>query len=269
MMISRETPSCHRSSPIRAISAPGAILLAMLSLSAHAGGGGADGIEGTEQLFGMWGNVMVNGKFGKDSPWLYYGDISLRSAQQYGYPGNNDRNMVLAAVVTHDGIGYKFNDKHSIHIGYAFQNVKDPYAKLEFPFNENRAWEQYTYATPTPIGNFSSRSRLEQRTVNLSQGQYNGREVGLRFRQQLKLSYPLDDKWSLVGSDEIFVNANTVNWGPVSGIDQNRVFVGVGYKFDKVWRTEIGYMNQYLNRDVVYDRDFDLVSLNLYIDVPD
>jgi len=244
------------------------ILLSSFTAPVLGGGGGADGIEGTEQLFGMWGNVMVNGKLSKDSPWLYYGDLSLRAAQQYGYPGNNERNMVLAAVVTHDAVGYKFNDNHSIHVGYAFQTVKDPYAKLEFPFNENRAWEQYTYSTPSLIGNFSSRSRLEQRTVNLSTGHYDGGEVGVRFRQQFKLSYPLDDKWSLVGSDEIFVNANTVDWGPVSGLDQNRVFVGVGYKFDKVWRTEIGYMNQYLNRDVVYDRDFDLVSMNLYIDVP-
>ena len=228
-----------------------------------------DGIEGTEQLFGLWGNVIVNGKFAKDSPWLYYADLSLRAAQQYGYPGNNERNMVLSTVVTHDAIGYKFNNNHVVHVGYAFQNVKDPYAKLEAPFNENRAWEQYTYSRPTVIGNFSSRSRLEQRTVNLSEGKYNGGEVGVRYRHQFKLAYPLNEKWSLVGSDEIFVNANTVNWGPVAGFDQNRVFVGVGYKFDNVWRTEVGYMNQYINRDTVYDRDFDLISLNLYIDVPD
>lgn len=65
-------------------------LLSILSAPVLAGGGGADGIEGTEQLFGMWGNVVVNGKFAKDSPWLWYGDLSLRAAQQYGYPGNND-----------------------------------------------------------------------------------------------------------------------------------------------------------------------------------
>lgn len=223
-------------------------------------GGGFDGIEGTEQLFGMWGNVFVNGKFSKDSQWLYYGDISLRSAQQFNTPTDNQRNMVLGAVVTHDAIGYKFNDNHSIHIGYAFQRAVDPFAKI--PTNENRAWEQYTFSSPTPIGNFSSRSRLEQRTVNI------GSNTGVRFRQQLKLSYPLNENWSVIGSNEIFINANTVDWGPVAGIDQNRVFVGIGYKFDKVWRTEIGYMNQYINRDLVYDRDFDLVSMNLYIDVP-
>ncbi len=85
----------------------------------------------------------------------------------------------------------------------------------------------------------------------------------------LKLSYPLTYKWSLIGSDELFVNLNTVDWGPVAGFDQNRVFVGFGYTFDSTFRTEIGYMNQYINRDLNYDRDFDLISLNLYVDVPD
>lgn len=244
------------------------VFLTIFSIPVFAEGGGGDGVEGTEQLFGIWGTVIVNGRFAKDSPWIWYADLSLRSAQQYAYSGNNDRNMVLAAVITHDAIGYQFNDNHSIHIGYAFQNVKDPYANQAYPFNENRAWEQYTYTTPTPFGNFSARSRFEQRTVNLSQSKYDGSEVGLRFRQQFRLSYPLDEQWSIIGWDEIFINANTVNWGPVSGIDQNRVFVGVSCKFDQVWRTEIGYMNQYINRDTANDRDFDLVSLNLYIDMP-
>lgn len=221
-----------------------------------------DGIEGTEQLFALWGSVTVNGRFAKDSPWVYWGDITLRSAQQFSTPTNSERNMVLGAVLTHDAIGYKLNDNHVFHLGYGFQHSNDPYSKI--PVNENRAWEQYTYSTPTFMGGFSARSRLEQRTVSISEG----RNVGIRFRQQLKLSYPLNDKWSLVGSDEIFVNANTPGWGPVAGLDQNRVFVGVGYKIDKVWRTEIGYMNQYINRDMTYDRDFDTVSINLFIDAP-
>jgi hypothetical protein len=33
-------------------------------------------------------------------------------------------------------------------------------------------------------------------------------------------------------------------------------------------RAEVGYMNQYINRDLNYDRDFHLLSLNLYVDVP-
>jgi hypothetical protein len=84
----------------------------------------------------------------------------------------------------------------------------------------------------------------------------------------VRFSHPLNKEWSLVGSNELFINANTVDWGPVAGFDQNRVFVGVGYKIDSSLRAEVGYMNQYINRDLNYDRDFHLLSLNLYVDVP-
>ena len=231
--------------------------LASLPLSLPA----QDTHEGTEQLFGTWANAIVNGKFAKDSPWIYYGDVSLRTTETGRPFPPSGQSYQVTAVVTHDAIGYRFNENHAVHVGYAFQYAQSPLARV--PTNENRAWEQYTFTSPTPIGNFQSRSRLEQRTVNIGSG------TGVRFREMLKLSYPLTDRWSLIGSDEIFVNANTVDWGPVAGLDQNRVFVGVGYKFDAVFRTEIGYMNQYINRDLNYDRDFDLVSLNLYVDVPD
>lgn len=237
------------------------LVLVLCSLLGTASWAAGDGIEGTEQLFGTWANLFITGRFAKDSPWLYYGDVSLRTTQTARPFPPTGQEYQVSAVITHDAIGYRFDENHSVHVGYAFQHAIAPLAKV--PTNENRAWEQYTFATPTPLGNLQLRSRLEQRTVNIGAG------VSVRFREMVKLSYPLDEKWSLTGFNEYFVNLNTVDWGLVPGFDQNRVFVGVSYKFDATIRTEIGYMNQYINRDLTYDRDFNLVSLNLYIDVPD
>ncbi len=231
------------------------LLLACQSLPA------ADTHEGTEQLFGTWTNVIVNGRFAKDSPWVYYGDVSLRTTETARPFPPSGQEYQVSSVITHDAIGYRFDEHHALHVGYAFAYAIPPLARE--PTNENRAWEQYTYAATTPAGAFQSRSRLEQRTVNVGSG------TAVRFREMLRLSYPLNPSWSLVGWDELFINANTVDWGPVAGFDQNRVFVGVGYKFDTAFRTEIGYMNQYINRDLVYDRIFNVLSLNLYVDVPD
>ena len=219
-----------------------------------------DGIEGTEQLFGVWSNVMVSGKFGHDSPWLYYGDLSLRTTETGRPFSDAGQQFQVSSVITHDAIGYRFDARQSVHLGYAFAYAIPPLARE--PTNENRAWQQYTFATPTPLGNLQLRSRLEQRTVNISDS------TAVRFRQMVRLAYPLGDAWSLVGANELFLNFNSVDWGPVGGFDQNRVFVGVGYTFNATWRTEIGYMNQYINRDQVYDRDFNLLSLNLFVDVP-
>jgi hypothetical protein len=61
---------------------------------------------------------------------------------------------------------------------------------------------------------------------------------------------------------------NTVSWGPAAGFDQNRVFVGAGYKFTSTYRAEFGYMKQYVNKGLVHDLIDHQLSLNLYINVP-
>ncbi|MFM2007470.1 MAG: hypothetical protein RLZZ09_3125, partial [Pseudomonadota bacterium] len=63
--------------------------------------------ESTEHLFGNWTNISVNGHFGKDSPWLYTANLSLRatqtprSSQMEGY--------LLSGIITQDAFGYRFD----------------------------------------------------------------------------------------------------------------------------------------------------------------
>lgn len=215
--------------------------------------------NGSEQLFGNWESVYINGKFGKDSPWLYYGDLSGRFTQT-NPDHNGGQGYTIGGVVTHDAIGYRIDKHNAIHIGYAYQYSQTPYSKKYT--NENRAWQQYTFNDKFVSWSYSLRSRLEERTVDIGDG------TSIRFRQQAKANYFIDDHWSLIASEEFFVNLNDVDWGPVAGFDQNRGFVGFGYKFDDVYRTEIGYMNQYINRDLRYDLIDHQLSINLYIDVP-
>ncbi|MCF7969232.1 MAG: DUF2490 domain-containing protein [Methylococcaceae bacterium] len=236
------------------------LMFLVTSLASHQVSAEVDGIEGTEQLFGTWANVIVSGRFAKDSPWIYYGDVSLRTTEQGRPFPPEGQGYQVSSVITHDAIGYRFNASHSVHLGYAFAYAIPPLSRE--PTNENRVWEQHTFALPTSAGDLQLRSRLEQRTVNIGSG------TAVRFREMVRFSHPLNKEWSLVGSNELFINANTVDWGPVAGFDQNRVFVGVGYKIDSSLRAEVGYMNQYINRDLNYDRDFHLLSLNLYVDVP-
>ncbi|MGR9053359.1 MAG: DUF2490 domain-containing protein, partial [Gammaproteobacteria bacterium] len=49
---------------------------------------------------------------------------------------------------------------------------------------------------------------------------------------------------------EAFINANTVDWGPVGGFDQNRAFAGFGWQPDRrsPVSLELGYLNQYIHR---------------------
>lgn len=75
-----------------------------------------------------------------------------------------------------------------------------------------------------------------------------GDNCSLRGRYFIRLVYPLRKGFYLLGSEELFVNFNTIGNGPVSGIDQNRFFAGIGKQINRNLRTEIGYQQQYVNR---------------------
>lgn len=92
------------------------------------------------------------------------------------------------------------------------------------------------------------RFRNEQRLIQTRNGTAN------RMRYMLRLAYPLrNTRWYLVGYDELFVNLNSLKGGPNRGIDQNRLFAGVGRQINKRLRTEIGYQFVYVNRDDPFD----------------
>lgn len=230
------------------------LLIALILVAGPGFAFDTDGIEGSEQLFGIWANATVNGHFAKESKWVYFGTVSLRTTQTNGHDG-----YTVGAVINQDAIGYRIDDHHTVFLGYRFQWTHPPYSRV--PVVENGAWQQHLYTYPSDYGTLQVRQRLDQRTVNISD------ELAVRYRLMLRFSHPLDGPWSVVGWDEFFASLNTVNWGPVAGFDQNRVFVGVGYKFDATYRTEVGYMNQYINRDLRNDLMVHAMSLNLYFDL--
>lgn len=224
------------------------VLLLCIPLVAVAG-------NGSRQLFGEWNTLVINGRFDKDSNWIYYSEWADRNSQ-----GEGGKGFGLAQWSTYDGIGYRFNENHSVLIGGNYQYTQPPYSgKI---VNEAMAWEQYNYIQNTEYGIFSLRTRLEERNNLDAPG------ASVRFRQLIKFVYPLILDWSLVGSEEIMFNLNSVKWGPTTGFDQNRVFVGAGYNFDTVFRTEFGYMNQYVNNNLNSDFIDHQLSLNLFINVP-
>ena len=63
---------------------------------------------GSEQLFGTWGSVFINGKFAKYSNWIYYLDASIRSSQTH-QNSNGGQGYVFAAAVTHDLIDHQLS----------------------------------------------------------------------------------------------------------------------------------------------------------------
>ena len=111
----------------------------------------------------------------------------------------------------------------------------------------------------------TNRFRFEERFLQDVEG------VLLRTRYQIKGIYPLGKKkiWGLVFYDEIFVNLNSRTDGPQAGIDQNRLFAGLSYKFSDNVRLETGYQLQYINSHAPKDDKLNhIVLISLYYTLP-
>ena len=157
------------------------------------------------------------------------------------------------------GIGWTLNERSTVWAGYGWIRTSKP-SRLEF--DEHRIWQQWTWSKSDEVWKVGLRSRFEQRFVEL------GDDVGLRFRQlfSVRRKLPGLPRMTVVCWDELFYNLNDTDWGAESGFNQNRAFVGVGYKHSKhsPWRVEIGYLNQVLHNPFGSDRNHHILSLNLF-----
>jgi hypothetical protein len=204
--------------------------------------------------FQTWGNVTAVGGFGFIDPEFKSLRYWLEGQGRFGEDTSR-----LSQSIVRPALGYAINENASVWLGYAWIFTDRPFTGRRF--DENRIWQQFLWTQRTALGTFTSRTRLEQRFAE------TGNDVGWRFRQFVKLSVPLDfaPDFSLVGWEEIYVRINKADWSGDDGFDQNRLFVGLGYNFNKEIRTEVGYMNQYIRRAEAPDRISHVLSMNLYL----
>lgn len=86
-----------------------------------------------------------------------------------------------------------------------------------------------------------NRTRLVQRFLD------NNPRTVWRLRETLKFMSPIPDtQWNLVGNNDIFWNFNNFLGENNEGLDQNRLFMGMGYTFNKTVNIEVGYLNQFV-----------------------
>ncbi|MEQ1529656.1 MAG: DUF2490 domain-containing protein [Methylococcales bacterium] len=136
-------------------------------------------------------------------------------------------------------IGYSLSDRATIWAGYTWlptQNIGKPYT------SQQDVWPAFRYVLPTDYGTISFRTMIESNFIK-------GDEVRFRPRQMIRFmhSFEFEPRLNLIAWDEFFIRANSSKYGGKSGFDQNRVFAGLGWSFNNSFRTEVGYMNQYLD----------------------
>lgn len=145
-----------------------------------------------------------------------------------------------AAVIVRPGLGWLFAPGLTATLGYAYTPAWP--APGADAVGEHRAWQQGQLDRPVREGalRVQVRSRLEQRARPAK-----GDDLGLRFRQFVRVTKPLNERLALTAWDEVFVALNRTSWGQLTGLDQNRLFAGVAvHVVPRVVRVEVGYFNQ-------------------------
>ncbi|PPU68709.1 DUF2490 domain-containing protein [Xanthomonas pisi] len=189
----------------------------------------------TEEDGRYWLSIYAQGKLPVEN--LYWSmDIHPRWREE----GEQFDQLILRPAVF-----YRLNPKASVWMGYD-TIISHPAGQ---PSNrENRWWGQFQYQFD-PIAEISitSRTRLEQRHRE------DFSDEGYRVRQMIRAVRPsgFNPKLSWVAFNELFVNLDQTTWGARRGIDQNRVFVGINWKFNAISNVDVGYLNQFVNTRAV------------------
>ncbi|SMC44824.1 DUF2490 domain-containing protein [Moheibacter sediminis] len=181
--------------------------------------------------FGNWWIYFGNKQI--DEKWNWHHEVQYRN---YNFVGD------LEQLLLRTGIGYNLTpNNNNILLGYAFIHSEN-YTGIEdekINVNEHRIYQQFITKQSFWRFNLQHRYRFEQRFIE--------EDFKMRLRYFLALNFPLNQKEMLDKTaylsayNEIFINTKS------DFFDRNRVFAGLGYKFNSNLRLEVGYMNQILN----------------------
>ena len=183
---------------------------------------------------GSWLQIVGEGSLGVVDPRLKKGRIWVEGQSRFDDDWNHwYQGMVRVAA------GYSLSDRATIWAGYTWlptQNVGKDY------ISQQDVWPAFRYVLPTEYGTISFRTMIESNFIK-------GSEVRVRPRQMIRFMHPFafEPRLNLIAWDEFFIRANTTQFGGQSGFDQNRAFAGLGWTFNKNFRAEAGYLNQYLD----------------------
>jgi Protein of unknown function (DUF2490) len=199
---------------------------------------------------GQWNALFAQDHFTSDSPLRWWFDGHYRLFE------DNDG---FGQSIIRPGLGIDIGENSALWAGYAWIHTS-PITGDEL--DEHRIWQQWTSSRKAGHWKLAVRTRFEQRFFESTD------DTGLRLRQFLRADKNLGacSKRTFVVWDEFFVGLNDTDFGQRSGFDQNRFFVGFGFKnhHSSPWIAEVGYMNQAINQGGPIDRSNHILAVNIF-----
>jgi hypothetical protein len=184
--------------------------------------------------------------------WGYSFDAQLRSSDKYDY---------LKNVLLRPAINYYFAENKLVGLGYAYFATDGRTAVGAKTFRpENRIWQQFIYSHK--LGKdiaVSHRFRLEERFLGETAPNKNDEVFAQRVRYFVRGIVPLKNDSTVFNrgtylalQNEVFVNVQNKEKLNNHFFDQNRAYIGIGYRFSKKIDLEIAYLNQYSKQAKTY-----------------
>ena len=199
---------------------------------------------------GHWSALFTQDRFSCDSRLRWWFDGHYRLF---------DDNDGFGQSIVRPGIGLDVGENSALWAGYGWIRTSPIQGE---DIDEHRIWQQWTSSRTVDPLKFAARTRFEQRFIESSD------DTGLRLRQFVRAQKNLGrcSRRTFVVWDELFIALNDTDWGQRSGFDQNRIFVGFGFKRNHAspWRVEIGYMNQTVNQRGPIDRSNHIFAINVF-----
>ncbi|WP_231465741.1 MULTISPECIES: DUF2490 domain-containing protein [unclassified Pedobacter] len=192
----------------------------------------------TTQLFAQSENagwVFISHKQSLSEKLDIRADFQLRSADKLSF---------LSGILLRGALSYNLNKQNSIALGYAYLGSWEYEQNIKISSGEQRIFEQYLNQHSFGKIEGNLRLRLEQRFMQ-EDGETN---FSLRGRIFLSAQIPIfaiEDfsRGIYTGlQDEFFMNLQNKENVNESFFDQNRLFVSLGYRWNKKIDTEFGYM---------------------------
>lgn len=191
-------------------------------------------------LFAIGATAAAVGSAHADEQVWVSSTVQVRQSREAGFVGWTDLHAHRRAdgllAIVRPGAGYAFSSSLLVHAGYAWIPTALDEADTT---HEHRIWQQalWTPAVAERV-KVQLRPRVEQR---FGAGDDTGHRVRLFARGQwAPTALPFD----LVVWDELFLQLDDTDWGPQSGFDQNRLFVGAGADLkQRGARVDAGYIH--------------------------
>ncbi len=156
------------------------------------------------------------------------------------------------------GVNFHANKHIVLTAGYAFIHNYRSLGDIDGYVPEHRVWEQLVYNHKIKKLLTAHRFRLEQRFMTKSivannELKNDGGLYANRFRYFIRNILPFTGKEQFdQGLFAALQNETFLNFGNKENVngktfDQNRLYLALGYRLNKSFDLEAGYMNQYIN----------------------